>query len=818
MSMTTVPTRPVGELAGSGPRGWLTELLLGARLSLAGGRTAWLRTAMTGLGVGLGVALLLVAAAAPAILADRDHRRDARTWISNASAARTDATALIRAYETRTHGQIIDGAVVAADGAHPPVPPGLAALPGPGQMAVSPALARLLDSPRGALLAERLPYQRVAEIGRAGLAGPNELYVYLGASRGALPEPNPAGETARIDHFGTPPASLPVPQALAVLIVVIAVALLMPIGAFTATAVRFGSDARDRQLAAVRLVGADPWMARRIATGGALAGAFAGLLAGAALFAAARPLAEHVIPFSTGVYAGDIRPSPVLAVVAVAAVPLAAVAITLFSLRRVVIEPLGVVRRGRPARRRVAWRVLLPLLGLALLWPVHATGTSALSGTTTAQLATGVVLVLAGVAVLLPWVVEAALRRLGGGPPAWQLAVRRLQLDNATTVRAVAAISVAVSGAIALQMVFTAAEHRFTTRADTAIPTGAEPGTTRLLIQTDTPGSTAARLGQRLAGVTGPSVVWSFASGTVSGAEGDADSRPSGGLAVAGCATLRRLATLPSCADGDVFLAAEAVAGPRGAMPGAPPLSTDPTAAGWLPAPGGVLPSPGTRVTLGTPAAESLGAWTIPPGARTVPARPESPGYTAVLATPGALPAGVLDALTVTAYADLPDDLPDGLDRVQNAVAAVDPFATVYGRDADLVLPLFGQVRMVMYVGIVAVLALIGASLLVGIVEQLRERRRVLAVLVAFGARGRTLAASVLWQTAVPMALGVTVAVGVGMGLGSALLRLVGLPTSFDWANITTVAATAVGAVLVTTAASLPVLRRLMRPDGLRGE
>ncbi|MBL7489106.1 FtsX-like permease family protein, partial [Frankia sp. AgW1.1] len=412
-------------------------------------------------------------------------------------------------------------------------------------------------------------------------------------------------------------------------------------------------------------------------------------------------------------------------------------------------------------------------------------------------------------------------RRRGGGPPAWQLAVRRLQLDNATTVRAVAAISVAVSGAIALQMVFTAAEHRFTARADTAIPTGAEAGTTRLLIQTETPGSTATPLGQRLAGVAGVGRVWSFASGTVSSAEqagGATDNGLTGGLAVASCATLRTLATLPSCADGDVFLAAEPVAGPHGAMPGAPPLSTDPTAAGWLPAPGGVLPGPGTRVTLGTPGAESLGAWTIPAGARTVPALPRSPSYTAVLATPGALPSGVLDALTVTAYADLPDDLPDGLDRVQNAVAAVDPFATVYGRDADLVLPLFGQVRMVMYVGIVAVLALIGASLLVGIVEQLRERRRVLAVLVAFGARGRTLAASVLWQTAVPMALGVTVAVGVGMGLGSALLRLVGLPTSFDWVNIATVAATAVGAVLVTTAASLPVLRRLMRPDGLRSE
>ena len=41
----------------------LRELLLGARMALAGGASGWLRAGLTALGVGLGVALLLVAVA-----------------------------------------------------------------------------------------------------------------------------------------------------------------------------------------------------------------------------------------------------------------------------------------------------------------------------------------------------------------------------------------------------------------------------------------------------------------------------------------------------------------------------------------------------------------------------------------------------------------------------------------------------------------------------------------------------------------------------------------------------------------------------------
>ena len=63
-----------------------------------------------------------------------------------------------------------------------------------------------------------------------------------------------------------------------------------------------------------------------------------------------------------------------------------------------------------------------------------------------------------------------------------------------------------------------------------------------------------------------------------------------------------------------------------------------------------------------------------------------------------------------------------------------------------------------MFAGATIVMALIGFSLLLTALEQLRERRRLLAVLVAFGTRRSTLSWSLLWQSAVPVALGLVVA------------------------------------------------------------
>jgi hypothetical protein len=56
-------------------------------------------------------------------------------------------------------------------------------------------------------------------------------------------------------------------------------------------------------------------------------------------------------------------------------------------------------------------------------------------------------LLLIGVTALLPWLVEASVARLRGGPLPWQLATRRLQLNSGAATRAVSGITIAVAGA-----------------------------------------------------------------------------------------------------------------------------------------------------------------------------------------------------------------------------------------------------------------------------------------------------------------------------------------------------------------------------------
>ncbi|MBL7498908.1 ABC transporter permease [Frankia sp. CN7] len=830
------PDGPSGGAAGPA-RAAATQLLLGARLAVAGGGSAWLRTALTGLGVGLGVALLLVAASVPAILAARADRHEARDWEWAVSPARGDTTMQVRDYRTETGGIRVSGLVLRPEGTRPPVPPGLSAVPGPGEMAVSPALARLLDSAGdGSSLAARLPFHRVATIGRDGLSGPNELFVYIGAPAGSELRSSNSSTVARIDRFGVAgPSEGPLPAALMMLVIVIVAVLLLPIGAFTAAAVRFGGEARDRQLAAVRLLGADPAMARRIAAGGALASAAAGCLAGAALFVVGRACAQRFTLFGASVFTDDIRPVPALVALVLAAVPASAVAVTLFALRGVVVEPFGVVRRAPTTRRRLWWRLAMPAIGIALVLPVDLDGP--FGAGPQAQLAAGVVLTLLGVTVLLPWLVEAAVRRLGAGPISWQLAVRRLQLDSATTVRSVAAVSVAVAGAIALQMVFTVAEQAFVR------PDGTRDSLVAVEVDGSTDGRAAPTLARSVTGIEGTTGAVGFAKGYATSVEPIGGNPGYGGLGtvltVADCPTLRQLARISSCADGDVFLAAAPYSpqgwwsyGPAGptADDGSPPLVLDPE---QIADPATrqlldstsepVLPGPGVRLVVGDPPPVEGDApdpdrpvWTIP--ATAVVTRTNHPMYDGVLATPGAVPTAVVTALRPTAVVDVDRRVPGALDRLTDAAARVDPLMTTMAF-GDLVLdPRFGQIRLSLYVGIVVVLGLIGASLLVTVVEQLRERRRVLAVLVAFGTRRSTLAASVLWQTAVPMVLGVGLATGVGLGLGSALLHLVDWSPTFDWAHVATVAAATVAVVAGVTVASLPVLWRLMRPAGLRAE
>ncbi|MEU7701844.1 FtsX-like permease family protein [Streptomyces sp. NPDC039028] len=787
-------------------RTWFHDLALGARFSVAGGRSGLLRTLLTATGVGFGVALLLLASSLPNMLFQREVRESVRAVDGSGSVDAPRPDSFLHLGRTTVYrDDVVSGLLLRPEGDRPAVPPGAAAFPARGEMLVSPALRELLDSPEGALLKERLPYRIGGTIGPEGLIGPAELrYV---AHVGFLTTDNYDGRGVR---YGWSVPEEPMNAFLILLVVVACVVLLLPVLVFIATAVRFGGEQRDRRLAALRLVGADAAMIRRIAAGESLAGSLLGLLVGLGLFAAARRFAGAFTIWDVNAYPADVVPMTALAALALLAVPVSSVVVTLVAMRGVVVEPLGVVRTSTPRRRRLWWRLLLLAAGAALLVPLRGEVQVTEASIDTVGVAAGTTLALIGLTTLLPWLVEAGVKRLHAGPVSWQLAVRRLQLSSGTAARAVSGIVVAATGAIALQMLFQAMENDFTQG------TGQDVSRAEIVVGVDAGSAGAARETiarfERTEGVRDvvgivESHVWR--SGPLGKGE---EYTPMSSLRVGDCASLAEFARLPSCEDGDVFvLLAHGVQGSppdsfvtRAVRPGALVALRDPHP----------HPSEPQRAGDGPPP-----QWRIPATARVVDSRPDPTGMHqyGVLATPTAIDAARLDDPDAQAMVRLDPAVPDAADHVRNTADEIDPTSwvrTLAETEQDAA---FGSVRTGILVGSTLTMLLVAASLLVATLEQLRDRRRLLSSLVAFGTRRSTLSWSVLWQTAVPITVGLVLSVVGGTGLGVVLLAMGGQRVQ-DWWVFLPVVGIGLGLIAAVTLLSMPVLWRLMRADGLRTE
>ncbi|NEE14459.1 ABC transporter permease, partial [Streptomyces sp. SID7499] len=314
---------------------------MGLKFAFTGGREGWIRALLTGVGVGLGVALLLLTAAIPNAMQAREDREYARMdfAIGDAEPAKPDNTVLVAHVDTEFRDLEVRGRQLEPEGPRAPLPPGIKKFPAPGEMFVSPALKELLDSKDAGLLRERIPYRITGSIGESGLIGSGELAYYTGGQ--GLVEFVDDSAISRIDTFlATKEASeQETDPVLLLLVLLVFVVLLMPVGVFIAAGVRVGGERRDRRLAALRLVGADSRMTRRIAAGEALGGAFLGLAFGIGFFLIGRQISGTVELFGISVFPSYLDPAPALAVLIAVAVPAAAVAVTLLALRGVVIEP-----------------------------------------------------------------------------------------------------------------------------------------------------------------------------------------------------------------------------------------------------------------------------------------------------------------------------------------------------------------------------------------------------------------------------------------------------------------------------------------------
>lgn len=763
------------------------DLLLGVRLAVGGSRTPWGRLALTAIGIGLGVAVLLVASSVPNMQQARHDRGHALNVVYSDSV--TDPALLVRSESARFRGEGINGRALQPVKPGAPLPKGLSEFPAPGEIVVSPALRDLLRSPEGKLLRPRFPERIVGTVGKAGLPGPETLYFYRGSDELSL---GADGVGAVPVGGGTPAQNPPMNPQLWLTLAFGVTVLLVPIVVFVTSATRLAEAARERRLAALRLVGADARQVRRIASGEALVGSVLGVVLGWGLFLGGRGLAEHPPVTEISAYASDVWPVLPYAVVVTLGVPAVAVVAARASMRRTVIEPLGVVRHSRQGGRKLLWRLIPMALGIAGLLVLAA---GDVPGSNENAFLASVAVLLAGVPLVLPWVIERGVRISGGSSLTGQLALRRLRATSGTAARSVSAIAVVLTGVIALQTVLASVEQEFATKSER--PTTSEPYVSVHSAPTDfgqlrEAADALRRMPETTEVVAGASFLIFLSRDAFYQA------------VVVDCATVRDVFATAGCRNGDVFR----VTGQQ---------QYDRRIRG------------GERLSVGAPhdVEGASGWWRVPADVGRLDSgtneRAKRFGRYDLVVTPAA--ASALSHLEMRPTVTLslrPDASWKALERVRNTAAAHLELSTadrVRSAPDDSLPRTFRLISYGLLLGTMLAFVLIGCGLFVTAAEQIQERRRPMAVLAAVGTRRRTLAASALLQNAVPMLAAVLVSVVSGLVLGALAVTVIEIDQLvFDPLGLLGLLGIAAGAVLVVTALTLPALRRAMHPDGLHTE
>ncbi|MFD9734437.1 FtsX-like permease family protein [Umezawaea sp. NPDC059074] len=412
----------------------MTPVRLALRVLRADSRTRW-SAVLVALGVALGVVLVLWLLAAPNALRARAERE---SWRVPDATAGADAVVVVHNRDD-VGGRLVERFDVAALRPGTALAAGIPFVPGPGEVLLSPALARL-DT--GDLFADKV----IGSLGVEALGYPDELVAVVGHDPGALRGP------ARPDLLGHPVVDTG-DGLLHLLTRVGLVVLAVPCLVLVASAARLTAARRDRRLAALRLAGATPWQVVAMTATETAVAAVAGSALGVVASIPLRHLTARV-PWDGGTWLpGDFTPSAtVVALVAVLA-PVLVVVAAVLGLRRVVTRPLGVV--GRPPSRPASPVRLALLVGAGALFllGMRTDRTTVLLGLAAVALA----LVLTGplVTALVGRIFVRWWRR-----PSTLLAGRRLSDDPKAAFRSASGVVLAVFTASLALVLFPSLDDR----------------------------------------------------------------------------------------------------------------------------------------------------------------------------------------------------------------------------------------------------------------------------------------------------------------------------------------------------------------------
>jgi len=765
---------------------------LGLRLTLRGGREAVIRLVLVMAAVGLGAGLLL-AAVSGINAATTQNNASAWLWTGNADepagpAAASTARLWWHVSGDMFRGQIIARVDVAATGASSPVPPGVPHDPGPGQYYASPALAALLRSTPADELAGRYPGHLIGTIGDTALPSPDSLVIIIGHAPAQLAR---TSDTVPVTAIATAPGNglrgvrnpdglftdPPVEEAPAssvdLVLSVVALAILVPVLTFIATATRLSAARREQRFAAMRLVGATPRQVSLIAAVESVVAATGGVAAGFGIFFLLR------VPLSAIAFTGQpFFPTqmslsvPDIFLVALG-IPVAAAVAARLALRRVQISPLDVARRVTP-RPPKAWRLVPLLAGVAELGFFAAHGRPPSVPGQVQAFFPGFLLVVIGLIIAGPWLTMAGARFLArrARRPGALIAARRLADDPRAGFRA-------VSGLVLALFVTTVAVAVLTTsNAKLVLSRGKAADANVLVDQLEQSAEGAAgppapilpaTLTARLRGIDGVTGVVEVRAGTGLTVRVFGSTGPAG---LVSCAQLASVPALGRC--------------PAGAQVAAFPDSSFVN---------GLSPILFARKSVQdiTWAAADITAQRL-----------NATGLDIIaVATNGSQPA-IERARTVLDNAYPVPDGPQTIGELE-LIAPSNTLTNAYQQLADVV--------------ILTSLAIAGCTLATSIAAGLADRKRPFSMLRLTGARLATLRRVVVLESAVPLIAVAIVAIGVGFG-ASAMFTSAQMqhPLVAPGAGYYLITAAGIAASLAVIAATFPLLRLITGPEVARNE
>lgn len=411
---------------------------LAGQLALGSPRSR-LRFVFTAAGMAVAALFLLAGAAVlPLSEAQRDRAADRSPTLEKGE-PRSAGTLLHRWWSDVYLDQPLLVREVAAIRSDAPPPPGLERLPGPGEIVVSPEVEAALRT--DVTLRERYPQSIIGAVGDAGLTGPREWVLWMGADPAAFPT-----DYVPSSGWGAKPQDVPrLPGGLRLAVPVGLAALLLPLLALVVNAVRWGSQERDRRLAALRLAGMSAAQVRILTAAEVGLASAVGAVGGGLSFVALTAALARWLPGGGAFFLDALPPAPA-AVAIIVGLPVFATLTAVGALRRMIINPLGVVRRAAVTRPGL-WRLLPLVAGLALVGWLLLTNLSQSDAAVPFFLAGALIMVglLVGAPVLCLGVAKLLLRM--DRHPTMLLAARRAQASAGSAARVVGVVTLLVFAA-----------------------------------------------------------------------------------------------------------------------------------------------------------------------------------------------------------------------------------------------------------------------------------------------------------------------------------------------------------------------------------